>query len=133
MMEELWRIKDSLTFAEGSQILKFPKRNQGPGEHVSSPHLIQSRTMVNLGPTWPVEIDILPAGKRVLQEKKPSDIDQGGKIGCEKVCWEEVAPVGTYAKNPAEIYKDTRLRPPVFELLRDHQHIEFEKHLSQLV
>jgi hypothetical protein len=29
MMEEGWRIKNSLTFAEGSQILKFPKRTRG--------------------------------------------------------------------------------------------------------
>jgi hypothetical protein len=36
MMEEGWRIKDSLTFAEGSQILKFPKRSQGPGESIGA-------------------------------------------------------------------------------------------------
>jgi hypothetical protein len=73
-------------FAEGSQILKFPKRSQGPREHISPPHPVQSRKIVNLGPTWPVKVNILPAGKCVLQEKKPLDIDQGGKIGREKFC-----------------------------------------------
>jgi hypothetical protein len=55
------------------------------------------------------------------------------KVGCEKFHWEEVVPVGTYAKNPAKIYEDSRLRLPVFELLDDHQNAELEKHLSQLV
>lgn len=68
-------------FAEGTHILKFSKRSQGPWEHVSPPHLVQSRKMVYAGSTQLVKIDIPPARKCALQEKDPLDIDNGGKIG----------------------------------------------------